>query len=247
MPLLPYQSKGGDFLNILAVDDEEASLSLLNKAIQKVLPSESPKCFITAEEALDYAKQNPIDVAFVDIEMGSISGLDIARQLTKIKSDTNIIFVTGYVQYTGEAFEMHASGYVQKPVRAERIKRELDNLRYAVSEPSNLEKTYTLGAYTFEHTARRVYRNGEDTLLTPMEYSIFYTLASSPNTFFLAQDLYEKTSRLNANDELSSLYSHISRLRKKLGLDANGEENTIEIEQIRGKGYRLTIDNTLCE
>ncbi len=224
-------------MNILAVDDEQASLSLLRKALIKVLPEESPRFFLTAEEALSYARKVPIDVAFVDIEMGSdMNGLEFAGQLAAIKADTNIIFVTGYMQYMDAAFEMYASGYVKKPVRVARMKQELEHLRYPVKE-----KEQITGAYTFDYTARRVYRNGEDILLTSREYSIFYILASSPGVFFTARDLYEKTSRLDAKDELRALYVHISNLRKKLGLDGGGNEKTIDIEHNRGKGYRLII------
>ncbi len=223
-------------MNILAVDDEQSALSLLNKALLKIMPNDNIACFLTVDDALSYAQNSLIDVAFLDIEMGNVSGLNLAKQLTEIKADTNIIFVTGYMQYMDEAFKMYASGYVKKPVRIERIKRELEHLRYPVKV-----NTHNIGAYSFDHTARRVYKNGVDVLLTPMEYNIFYILSCNPDIYFTAQELLERTTGQNPTEVSSAFYSHISHLRKKLGLDDGETKNPIDIEQIRGKGYKLVI------
>lgn len=228
-------------MNIIAVDDEQASLSLINKAIQKAMPSEIPTCFESVEKALIYAKQFPIDVAFLDIEMGEYSGLVLAKALCKIKPDTNIIFVTGYAQYMDEAFDLYASGYVRKPPRVERIRRELENLRHKLTDSSAIALPDSVGAFSFDHAAGRVYRNGKDVLLKPKEYKIFIFLAANPGIYYTPQELFSKTSGLEPNDDLRSLYVHMSGLRKKLGLDDAGTEKSIEIEQQRGKGYRLTV------
>ena len=66
-----------------------------------------------------------MDVAFLDIQTGDINGLQLAVELKKVKPDIHIIFVTGYSQYAVEAFSIHATGYLLKPVTEEAVSREL--------------------------------------------------------------------------------------------------------------------------
>ncbi len=225
-------------MNIIVVDDEPAALSLMSKAIQKAAVGEAPACFSNAKDALQYAKEQPVDVAFLDIEIGDVSGLQLAKVLTKIKPDMNIIFVTGYTEYMDEAFQLYASGYVRKPPRVERLKKELQNLRY---KPDDQKLPDSIGSYAFDHNAGRVFLYGEDLLLTPMQYKILIHLMSNPGKFLSAKELYVKTTGLDAGRDIRTLYVRISALRKKLGLDDAGITKSIDIEHQRGKGYRLTV------
>ena len=70
--------------------------------------------------------------------MRGVSGIDVAKQLKEIIPDINIIFVTGYDEYTKDAMAMHASGYIEKPVTAGKVRKETEDLRYplpAENEP----------------------------------------------------------------------------------------------------------------
>ncbi len=230
-------------MNIIAVDDEKPVLHLVKKAIRKALPECSLAGFTTAKEALAYAKTVNIDIAFLDIEMGSMIGLTLAEHLKEIYDKINIIFITGYSDYAVDAFSLGSSGYIMKPVKPEAITLEVGRLRNPPSDAIKPKTIDRLGPFTFDHTAKRVYADGHDTLLTPREYTIFYFLGSNPGVYFTPQELYAKTSGLDASEDVSALYPHISRLRKKLGLDDGGTNHEISIEQIRGKGYRLTVES----
>lgn len=59
--------------------------------------------------------------------MPNLDGLALAVELKKLVPDARIVFVTGYDEYAVEAYRMHASGYVMKPVDAQRIREELDH------------------------------------------------------------------------------------------------------------------------
>ena len=67
----------------------------------------------------------PIEVAFLDIELGHTNGLVLAKQLKDIKPDIHIIFVTSFVKYALPAIQMHATGYLMKPANPVEISREL--------------------------------------------------------------------------------------------------------------------------
>ncbi|MDL2302204.1 response regulator transcription factor [Lachnospiraceae bacterium OttesenSCG-928-D06] len=224
-------------MNIIAVDDEELALHELNAAICEALPYTSPVCFRKANDALDYAKKMPVDVAFLDIEMGSgMNGLTLAQELNMIQPSTNIIFVTGYSEYMEEAFSQYASGYVKKPVRAKRILREMAHLRHKKTELTTLDKPWELGPYLFDHTAQRVYYNGCDTLLTPKEYQIISLLAHNIGIFFTIEEIYKKVWGDEYNENLRTVYRHISKMRIKLNMKG-GEGYNVEAK--RNVGYRL--------
>ena len=80
-------------------------------------------------------KEVLVDIAFLDIDMPVINGMMLAKKLKTVNPKVNIIFVTAYNEYALEAYKLHASGYVNKPVNADKIKEELEGLRYHVELP----------------------------------------------------------------------------------------------------------------
>lgn len=119
-------------MKILAVDDERLALQLLTDSIHQVLPNAKLFPCSKASEALTCAEANAFDIAFLDVRMRSITGLELARKLKDIYPKINIIFVTGYSEYAGDAMRLHASGYIEKPVTAEKVRQELKFLRNPV-------------------------------------------------------------------------------------------------------------------
>lgn len=137
----------GDIWNmrIICVDDEKIALEGLVKNVEKAAPDAEVLGFRRGDLALEDAKANTVDIAFLDIEMRGENGLELAEKIKKIYPDVNIIFTTGYGEYAGEAFSMHASGYVMKPVTAEKIKKEMAELRH----PVTAEKKNRISCKTF--------------------------------------------------------------------------------------------------
>lgn len=112
-------------MNFLVVDDEPLVLQDLGDMLQKVRPESAIHSFTSAREALSFAKEESIDVAFLDIELGYTSGIVLAKQLKELQSGIHIIFVTSHEKYAVDAFAIHATGYLLKPVEPEALKREL--------------------------------------------------------------------------------------------------------------------------
>ncbi|MCR5785099.1 MAG: response regulator [Eubacterium sp.] len=122
-------------MRIIAVDDERLALLSLTNAIMEALPDSETNGFRDPKEALSYAKNNEVDIAFLDVEMRGIDGIALAKELKDINPSINIIFVTGFSEYALDALKMHASGYLEKPVSKDDILEEINNLR------NPLEKT----------------------------------------------------------------------------------------------------------
>ena len=133
-------------MRIIAVDDEKIALEALSSAIKAIVAEDEVVTFRYPEDALEYAKENLCDIAFLDIEMVGMSGTELAGELKKLNSEINIVFCTGYGSYRDKAFELHASGYLMKPITPEKVKNELENLRRPISAKKRL-KVQTFGNF----------------------------------------------------------------------------------------------------
>lgn len=134
-------------MNIMVVDDEELAVESLVKVLHKEQPEAEIVTFLKPVEAFEYLTENPVDIAFLDIEMGVLSGLALAKKCKDLCPSVNIIFVTGYSQYALEALELHASGYLMKPVRADKLRKELDNLRHPLPPSNKRVRIQTFGNF----------------------------------------------------------------------------------------------------
>ena len=121
-------------MNILAVDDEKLALEGIVKMLKDTVPDAQIRGFRKAEDALEYAKTHTVDIAFLDIEMRGMNGNVLAKKLQDIQPQINIIFTTGYIDYMKEAFDLHASGYILKPITEKKIRKELAHLRYPTDQ-----------------------------------------------------------------------------------------------------------------
>ena len=130
-------------MKILAVDDEKIALEALEDALRKALTDSEIFAFRTSAEALECAGKTSFDVAFLDIEMRDINGLELAKRLKDIKSDINIVFVTGYSEYALDALNLYVSGYILKPVTPQKVTDALAHLRTPVTKGHVDQKTGT--------------------------------------------------------------------------------------------------------
>ena len=119
--------------NVILVDDSKAILSDGVAVLEEVLPSATITGFIWPQEAIEYAKTNRVALAILDIELGTASGLDLSRTLQEINPLTNVVFLTAYPDYSLEAWETDASGFLVKPLTPERVRAQLKKLRYPFS------------------------------------------------------------------------------------------------------------------
>ena len=121
-------------MNIIAIDDEMLALDEMESAIREVVPGCTVSGFSRSDTALEYAGQNHVDVVFLDVEMPGMDGLELARRLKDINPKVNIIFVTGYAQYSLPAHSLRVSGFLVKPFTSGDIAKEIENLRVPVHD-----------------------------------------------------------------------------------------------------------------
>ncbi len=132
-------------MKILLVDDEELQLIRLEKTCRKIMPDATYYCYTNPKKAYNEMINEKIDIAFLDVEMPEINGIILAKKLKAINPQVNIIFVTAYDNYALDAYKLHASGYVMKPVTEVKVKNEIEGLRYNIE----LKKTKPLQVKCF--------------------------------------------------------------------------------------------------
>ena len=116
-------------MRIIALDDKPLQRRALVSAIQEAAPDAQITACARAEEVLALPDLAAYDVAFVDIDMPGMDGVELARMLRSTHPQLNIVFATAFGQFMADAFELHSSGYLMKPITAEKVRAELNDLR----------------------------------------------------------------------------------------------------------------------
>ena len=119
-----------DIPNIIMVDDEGIILSGGLPVLEEVFPNANITGFTKPSEAISYAQGNRVALAFLDIEMGKLNGLEVCRELQRINPQTNVIFLTAYMDYSLDAWRTGASGFIIKPITAAEVRNQLSRLRF---------------------------------------------------------------------------------------------------------------------
>jgi DNA-binding LytR/AlgR family response regulator len=108
-------------LRALVADDEEPALAELVYLLSRDERIGEIRTASNGPDALKILQASDLDVVFCDIKMPGLDGIDLARVLSKFASRPQIVFVTAYDEHAVAAFDLEATDYVMKPVRAERL------------------------------------------------------------------------------------------------------------------------------
>ncbi|KIP87116.1 transcriptional regulator [Stenotrophomonas maltophilia] len=171
-------------LDALIAEDEE----LLRSALADQLRRLWPELRIVAEcedgaSALEQLAEKQPDIAFLDIRMPGISGIQVARALGELSPRTQVVFVTAYDQYAIDAFEQGAMDYLLKPVSDERLlatrERLLARLPSARNDDAVLERLLQRLGNGQPHAdtpplAWITASNGRDTVLIMLEDVVYF-------------------------------------------------------------------------
>ena len=122
-------------MNIIAVDDKPVPRRALARAIEAADPCAQITLCANADEVLGLPDLDDYDVAFIDIDMPGKNGIELARELKVRHPKLNVIFATGYGEYMADAFALHSSGYLMKPITPQKVASELENLRFPPEHP----------------------------------------------------------------------------------------------------------------
>jgi len=102
----------------ILIDDEIRSLSLIENYISRVHNWEVVKQYTNPLHAIEYLEENTIDIAFIDIQMPQINGLELIKRLTKSEL---VVITTAYNNFGAVAYDLNVIDYLVKPFTFERF------------------------------------------------------------------------------------------------------------------------------
>ena len=117
---------------VIVVDDDRIILTGSMSILEKAMPNAQIVGFDNPYDALGYAKTTTVSLAFLDIEMGNLGGMQLCGKLLELNPHTNVIYLTSYVEYSFDAWATGACGFMLKPLGEEDVAFQLSRLRYPV-------------------------------------------------------------------------------------------------------------------
>jgi two-component SAPR family response regulator len=117
-------------VKILAVDDDKTSLERIKAILAKTVPEATCYYFDSSLSALAKAREEEIDVAFLDVKMPELDGINLGKYLAELNPYINLIYISERTDYAYEAMKIHASGYIKKPGSGPDVRSELKALRF---------------------------------------------------------------------------------------------------------------------
>ncbi|MBQ6163925.1 MAG: response regulator [Clostridia bacterium] len=112
-------------MNVICVDDEPLAVEYTADQCRLVPGVEDVKGFTKAQSALEWIAGNPTDIALLDINMPETDGITLAARIKEASPQTAILFLTAYKEYALDAYAVHPSGYLLKPVSQEKLASEI--------------------------------------------------------------------------------------------------------------------------
>lgn len=128
--LLAAAERSDDSPNVILVDDRKLILKSGLPILEEVLPNAKLAGFTDADEAVKFAKANRVALAFLDIELRDTSGIELCRKLLDVNPHTNVVFLTAYSEYSLDAWNTGAIGFMLKPITVEGVREQLKKLRF---------------------------------------------------------------------------------------------------------------------
>ena len=116
-------------MRVIYVDDEREELSRFRKTAENIKELQELYLFEDGTEALNFAREHKLDVAFLDINMPKINGIALAKALQCIQPGISIVFLTAHTSYALQAFEVNAADYILKPYTEEQIERSVGKIK----------------------------------------------------------------------------------------------------------------------
>lgn len=132
--------------NIAICDDSEADRKYIYDMVDEWALVQGHSVHITTFESAEnfmfcYDDRKDYDILLLDIEMGDMDGVAMAKKLRKQDDNVQIVFITGYSDYIAEGYEVAALHYLMKPVKKEKLLSVLDR---AVEKLSKNEKVINM-------------------------------------------------------------------------------------------------------
>ena len=203
-------------MRIMAVEDEVILLKHLTNHIHEAFPEAEILAFDNTDDALAVLPEKKTDIAFLDIAIADMNGVDLAKMIKAAYPGCDIVFCTGYSDYAAQAFELGASDYLLKPVTKEKIEHAISLLRQ-----TNVNKIVTKGLYFRCFGEFEVFYHGEPvTSLTKRAKELLAYLVDKAGAVCASADISNAIFRGSSDSYLRVVKKDLVKALSEIGQEA---------------------------
>lgn len=223
----------------LVIDDERAIVEILSTYLRD--EGYVVTGAFDGAEGLNLALSEPFDVVLLDLNLPSMSGVEVFKRIRKT-SDVPILMVTSRDEALDRivGLELGADDYIAKPFNPREVVARVKNIVNRTERKSAASRVehdvQQIGDLQLDRTGHELTRNGTRLKLTPMEYRIFDALAANVGVALTRAQLLDKVNADSTDIFDRTLDKHIANLRGKIGDDPNRPRY---ITTVQGYGYKL--------
>ena len=226
---------------ILLVEDDKE----IREGVEIFLKSQGYEVFQAADglEGLEILKNQPIDLAIVDVMMPRMDGITMVARLRE-SFDFPVLFLSAKSEEVDKilGLNMGADDYITKPFSPSemvaRVKAHMARYERLIGSGQPVNEIIEIRGLKIDKTARRVWVSGEEKTFTTKEFDLLTFLAQNPNHVFTKEELFSKIWDMESIGDIATVTVHIKKIREKI------EFNTAKpqyIETIWGVGYRFKV------
>lgn len=218
-------------MRLLLVEDSES----LSRWLKKLLEAENYAVDVVedAESVLTGLDLKQYDLALVDLGLPGLSGLELIKQIRRMKMALPILVLTARSDLKSrvDGLNLGADDYLVKPFEIEELEARMRALLRRSNVP--LRNEIAVGPLVLDQTARTFSLSGAELHLSPRETAVLEALVRHEGQAVSKEALLETTYNFDADVNLSAVEVIVHRLRKRL------EGSGLSIITLRGLGYLL--------
>ncbi len=227
---------------VLIIEDEQ-SIAALEKDYLELYDFEV-SIENDGQKGLDRALLENYDIVIVDLMLPTVDGFEICKRIREVK-DIPILVVSAKKEDIDKirGLELGADDYITKPFSPSelvaRVKAHLSRYERLRGNGGVQENEFIeIRGIKIDKTARRVFVNGEEKILTTKEFDLLTFLASNPNHVFTKEELFKEIWNMDSIGDIATVTVHIKKIREKIELNTAKPQY---IETIWGVGYRFKV------
>ena len=198
-------------MRAIIVDDEPLMLKRFVRLSADIADLNIIGQFESARKALDFAAEHQFETAFLDVAMPIINGIELAKELRKIRPDIIIVFVSAYDDYLWDFNQIDGDYYIIKPYNKETLERTMKRLRLLVQRQQKDLFIQTFGRFL-------VLRNGKPVPLSGKPKEILALIVTRRGKEISNEEIYSTIweDRPYGNVEMTVYYNAIRKLKQVL-------------------------------
>ncbi|ARF17609.1 response regulator [Sporosarcina ureae] len=231
-------------IRAILVDDEPLALQLLAHKLATFTGVQVVKTFTNPLHLLDDIQDLSFNVAFLDISMPGMDGIDLADHLLSIDPTIKIVFVSAYRDYAIQAFELNSIDYLLKPLKNERLENTIARLTHSLSsvfvpqtESGELLQIQCFQEFIVQYKQEVVKWK---TIKIKELFAFFLTYhKESIHRDVLIETLWPDTEYAKAKIQLHTALSHLRKTLESLGFS--------KVIVFTNQSYSMKLSNFYCD